>query len=251
LTFAELGKLSQAWGLPVANPINLRSIDRPQTYDWQYRSISNGLLAYYNPHSTDMDNGVTIFQPTWQTGSGRWIVVAFATGGIFNLRGSYNPGISYPPFSVVNYLGSSYVSILPVQGISPANTIYWQPLLVGGGGVLAPWQLINSSRSINAGGRYLLDLNLDLDLQFDGIPTIGDEIDFIGVSGSGYAAIDINGEKFNGVANGFPIYRSLEFLADKLIYTGAEIGWISATKVIKDGLSIEINIEFDWHSVVI
>jgi len=47
----------------------------------------------------------------------------------FTWLGEYNNATVYAPYSVVSYLGSSYVSILTSNGNIPTNTTYWNPMV--------------------------------------------------------------------------------------------------------------------------
>jgi hypothetical protein len=130
LTISDLYLLNQGWGRPVYNLVDLRAIDRSDTFAWQQRPVTGGSIFYYDPDSIATDDSSSIFKPAYLTAaqSGRWII-----------RKSYSvtPAGTWANTTSYNYLeivedddGSSYLYRNPAPSVGNplTNTTYWQKL---------------------------------------------------------------------------------------------------------------------------
>lgn len=73
LNLAEMESAAQAWSTSV-DPSEIVNIPQGAIAPWQTRRTTAGKIIIYNPISTDMENGTTVWMPAWKnTGDpGRW-----------------------------------------------------------------------------------------------------------------------------------------------------------------------------------
>lgn len=128
LTIADLFLLNQGWGRPIYNLADLRSIPRSDTFAWQHRSVTGGLLFYYDPDSTAVDDAISTFRPAHLTTlePGRWLIrksYSITPVGAWNNTTTYN----YLDLVTVSNDGSYlYINPTPSSGNLLTNTTYWQ-----------------------------------------------------------------------------------------------------------------------------
>jgi hypothetical protein len=127
LTFADLELLNKGWGRPILINADLRSIDRNDTFAWQHRPVAGGSIFYYDPDSMAVDDGITIFKPSYLTTQpGRWKIrksTSINPVGIWNNTSTY----SYLDQVVAPNDGSYlYINPAPSGGYPLTDTTYWQ-----------------------------------------------------------------------------------------------------------------------------
>lgn len=126
LSLADLYLLNQGWGRPVYELTDLRELPSTDTFAYQYRPVGRSIF-YYDPESLSVDNGATVFKPSYLLASspGRWIKRVESGGGGSIEWTNVSGGGNYPVpaiggrFSINNSAGATTLVLPPNP---PPNT---------------------------------------------------------------------------------------------------------------------------------